>query len=149
MQAFLDGDRDVAARKELALGHVDEARASRTRPASSAAAELIRAAGRALALDPTLIDAADIITTLILEPPPTIPVEVDARMSHADTENARAQGRLAAISLLGNLAFLPLLAWTGIEDMRFVVAFTTAAMIYTRTCSCCRATTTSRSAGST
>ena len=53
VQAFLDGDRDVAVRKELALGHVDEARAALANTRDELGRrKAIRAAGRALALDP-------------------------------------------------------------------------------------------------
>jgi serine/threonine-protein kinase len=82
----------------------------------------MRAAGRALALDPTSTDAADIVTRMMLQPPREVPAEVARDLSVLDTENARSQGRLAAISMLGYLAFVPFLVWTGVYDPLLVIA---------------------------
>jgi len=124
VQAFLDGDRDVAARAALARQHIAEARAA------LAAGEderhrrtAMRAAGRALALDPTASEAADLVTHLMLKPPRTVPDEVEHELAAQDNESARHQGRLAALSMLGYLGFVPLLLWTGVRDAAFVVAF--------------------------
>ena len=124
MQAYLDGDRDVAARVELAQRHITEARAA------LAAGEdeqhrrtAMRAAGRALALDPTATEAADLVTHLMLRPPREVPAEVERGVAAIDNESARHQGRLAAVSMLGYLGFVPLLLWTGVRDPAFVVAF--------------------------
>ena len=105
VQAFLDGDRDVAVRKELAVGHVHEARAALARGNSEADRRAaMREAGRALALDPTAADAADLVTHLMLLPPSTAPVEVEAAIDAHDIGTARSQGRLAALSMFGYLA---------------------------------------------
>ncbi len=95
----------------------------------------MQAAGRALALDPTATEAADIVTRLMLVPPPEMPAEVADSMARQDAEAARAQGRLAAASVLGYLAFVPLLWWAGIKDVAFIVALqllalASAAQIY-------------------
>ncbi|HEY4055083.1 MAG TPA: protein kinase [Kofleriaceae bacterium] len=139
VQAFLDGDRDVAVRRELAAHHVTTARAAlETGAEGSARQTAIMAAGRALALDPTSSDAAAIVTRLLLEPPKDIPAEVEAAVIAKDVDTARSQGRLAALSLLGYFAFVPLLLWTGVRDMKLLVAFVglviaSAAQIYTLT----------------
>jgi eukaryotic-like serine/threonine-protein kinase len=121
VQAFLDGDRDVEARRKLAAEHVATAR--RALADATEAANASRAAGRALALDPTARDAADIVTRLMLEPPTEVPPEVELRIEQIDTETARAQGRIAAQSLFGYLAFLPILLWTGVRNWVVVAAF--------------------------
>nr|HEX4318142.1 serine/threonine-protein kinase [Kofleriaceae bacterium] len=124
VQAYLDGDRDVALRARLAREHVDTARAAlAASPGEDARRRAMQAAGRALALDPTADGAAEIVTSLMLEPPRVMPAEVAARIARQDADGARAQGRLAALTMLGYLAFLPLLAWTGIKDRGFVAAF--------------------------
>ncbi|HEX7839033.1 MAG TPA: hypothetical protein VF469_16255, partial [Kofleriaceae bacterium] len=83
----------------------------------------MREAGRALALDPTAAEAADLVTHLMLKPPSTVPAEVEREMSAIDVESARHQGRLAALAMLGYLGFVPLLLWTGVRSPAFVVAF--------------------------
>jgi eukaryotic-like serine/threonine-protein kinase len=124
VQAYLDGDRDVAARVDLALRHIAAARAALAAGDDEAhRATAMRAAGRALALDPTATEAADLVTHLMLRPPRAVPAEVDRELAAIDNESARHQGRLAALSMLGYLGFVPLLLWTGVRDPVFVVAF--------------------------
>jgi serine/threonine-protein kinase len=124
VQAYLDGDRDVAARVDLARRHIAEARAALAAGEDEAhRASAMRAAGRALALDPTATEAADLVTHLMLRPPKTVPAAVDRELAAIDAESARHHGRLAALSMLGYLGFVPLLLWTGVRDPVFVVAF--------------------------
>ena len=122
--AFLEGDRDLAARAALAKLHIAQARAAlaggEDEPHRRAA---MRAAGRALALDPTAAEAADLVTHLMLNPPRHVPAEVEHEIDRIDTASARHQGRLAMFSMLGYLGFVPLLLWTGLRDPVFVVAF--------------------------
>jgi hypothetical protein len=130
VQAYLDGDRDVAARVDLARRHIAEARAAlATGDDEAHRATAMRAAGRALALDPTAAEAADLVTHLMLRPPPVVPAEVDREIAAIDNESARHQGRLAALSMLGYLGFVPLLLWTGVRDPVFVVAFSLLAAV--------------------
>jgi hypothetical protein len=124
VQAFLDGDRDVAARTALARLHIAEARAALAEGEHEEHRRTaMRAAGRALALDPTATEAADLVTHLMLRPPRTVPVEVERQIEAIDIKSARHHGRLAAAALLGYLGFVPLLLWTGVRDPVFVVAF--------------------------
>ena len=129
VQAFLDGDRDLAVRRELAVHHIAAAKAALARGTDEdSRRDAIRAAGRALALDPTAAEAADLVTRLILEPPKETPLAVEREVERLDTESARTQGRLASYSMIGYLAFVPLLLWTGVRSMSFVVAFAALAI---------------------
>jgi len=124
VQAFLDGDRDVAARVALARQHIAEARAALADGEDEDHRRAaMRAAGRALALDPTATEAADLVTHLMLKPPRDVPAEVERRIERIDTESAQHLGRLAAVALLGYLGFVPLLLWTGVRDPVFIAAF--------------------------
>ncbi len=130
VQAFLDGDRDIAARKELVRHHIDEARAALAHGDGEDDRKIaMRAAGRALALDPTAHEAADLVTQLMLAPPRRVPSEVVAQLEHLDTAAARAQGKIGALAMTGYLWFVPLLWWTGIRDTRVVVAFALIALL--------------------
>jgi serine/threonine-protein kinase len=126
VQAYLDGDRDLAVRKDLAQHHIAEARAQLAKDDRRAA---MQAAGRALALDPTAAEAADLVTRLMLEPPRELPHEVEESLADLDTQTARSQGRLAAIAMLGYLAFIPFLLWTGVRDMVWIPIFAAVALI--------------------
>ena len=129
VQAFLDGDRDLAVRREVAQHHLAAAQAALARGTDETSRrDAMRAAGRALALDPTASAAADLVTRLMLEPPKQIPAEVEQEVARLDTESARTQGRLAAYSMIGYLAFVPLLLWTGVRSMTFVVVFAALAI---------------------
>ncbi len=128
VQGFLDGDRDVTVRKELAQHHLISARDGLTK-GDVGRREAMRAAGRALALDPTSVEAADLVTRLMLEPPDEVPAEVEQHLEEVDTETALAHGKVAALSVLGYLAFVPLLLWSGVRDVTFVIAFAALSLI--------------------
>jgi eukaryotic-like serine/threonine-protein kinase len=129
VQAFLDGDRDIAARVALARQHIAEARAALAEPESEIQrSAAMRAAGRALALDPTATEAADLVTHLMLKPPRDVPAEVERHIDQIDTESAQHQGRLAAAAMLAYLGFVPMMLWTGVRDPAFVVAFAVLAV---------------------
>ena len=124
VQAFLDGDRDVAVRQALARHHIAEARTALAHGESDADRRAaMRAGGRALALDPTATEAAELVTRLLLEPPREVPEAVEDRLGRIDADTARHQGRIAAYAMLCYFGFVPLLLWSGIRDLRFVVAF--------------------------
>jgi serine/threonine-protein kinase len=130
VQNFLDGDRDVAVRKELAQQHVRDARAALERSRDDEGRRhAMQAAGRALALDPTNSDAADLVSRLMLEPPDQVPAEVEEHLAVIDFETARSQGRLAAITVMGYLAFVPLLLWSGVREPSLVVALAALSII--------------------
>src|SRR6185295_8926086 len=130
VEAFLDGVRDLAARRELARHHIAEARAALEHGDSAAPRRAaMRAAGRALALDPTLTEAADLVTRLMLETPRPMPDEVEHLVDALELATAKAQARMGAIALTAYLAFVPLLLWMGVREPRVVAAFTAFAVL--------------------
>ena len=120
VQAYLDGDRDVARRRTMAFDLVWAAQAAIH---DGRRGDAMRAAGRALALDPTAHEAADLVSHLVLRPPAAPPAEVEHALDQIDTDTARQQGRLGALALVGYLAFIPLLLWSGVRDAGLVIAF--------------------------
>jgi serine/threonine-protein kinase len=62
-------------------------------------------------------------------PPRAVPDEVARRLDALDTETARSQGRIAAAAMMGYLAVVPLLLWTGVRDVLPVIAFTGLALL--------------------
>jgi eukaryotic-like serine/threonine-protein kinase len=115
VQRYLDGDRDLALRQKLARDQLEQAR---TAFAAGVADEdrriAIRAASSAMALDPTLRGAAELVGRLMLEPPRSQPREVQLAIAHDDDEHLRAQGRAAMwSSLVGIVLMVPTLLMLG------------------------------------
>src|SRR5262249_12841072 len=75
-----------------------------------------------LALDPTSIEAAQIVTRLMLDPPAEVPPAVEAELDALDRAQMSRQGKLGALSLSGYALFVPLLLWFGIESWGWVAA---------------------------
>jgi len=123
IQQFLDGDRDIELRRNLARDHlarateafvhVDDEDSRRT---------AIREAGRALALDPTLAAAADLVGRLMLEPPRTIPHEVEVEVELDTATIVRRTAKAAIVAYLGYFAFLPLFFWVGVREPFYIGA---------------------------
>jgi serine/threonine-protein kinase len=104
VQAYLDGDRDLERRRTLAATHLEQAQgalAESDNPAQRVVA--MREAGRALALDPTRTEAADLIGNLMIEPPKKPPDEVQ-RDIEAERIQLRAKNSRSVQLTLG--AFL-------------------------------------------
>ena len=113
VQRFLDGDRDLEQRRELARAALA---AATTAFASGTVANRVvamREAGRALALDPTLAGAAELVTRLMLEPPRETPPEVEEEVRADAVATRVANARLARWSYVAYSILLPVLAWTG------------------------------------
>jgi hypothetical protein len=83
----------------------------------------MREAARALALDPTLTDAADLVGRLMLEPPTHTPIEVEQTMAAEARETSRRYARVALLGYLGYLLFVFEFLWVGVRDWRYVLAF--------------------------
>jgi serine/threonine-protein kinase len=123
VQRYLDGDRDVQRRRELAREHVAAAaRAAEAGQGAAARAAALRSAGRALALDPTSEDAARIVTRILLDPPAETPPEVTRELAALDRAQMARQGRSAALALTSYALFLPILVWFGVASWAWVGA---------------------------
>jgi eukaryotic-like serine/threonine-protein kinase len=107
VQRYLDGDRDLAERRRLASEHL--ARAQTALDAPDDQREAMREAGRALALDPTLAGAAELVGRLMIEPPRTPPPEVEQSLK-ADRERLQQQqSRRGMFSYVAYFAIVPFL----------------------------------------
>jgi len=125
VQRYLDGDRDLALRKQLAGDELAAARAASERDDRPTA---IQAAGRALALDPSNRDAADLVSRLMLEPPKQVPPEVKDALATVDLDALYASRKLISGGGLVFLAFVPLMAWVGFRDAWVVITATILAI---------------------
>ena len=119
VQAYLDGDRDVARRKTMAVDLVWAARALLD---EGRRGESMRAAGRALALDPESSEAAQLITALVLEPPKQPPPELEATLDAAEAAGVRKHAKTAIGAYLAIASFLPIAWWNGVRRWDVVLA---------------------------
>jgi len=111
IQAYLDGDRDLERRRELAIDHARRAAAALDVPGDDARSTAMREAGRAFVLDPGNATAKDVLTTLMLGAPATIPSEALAAADEARARSRRDVIRFgvrayAAMAVLSCLVFL-------------------------------------------
>jgi serine/threonine-protein kinase len=113
VQSFLDGDRDLALRKDLAVAELARARDAL---AKNAQTDALRAAARALALDPQAREPAELVGRLMLEPPKEMPPEVVAELHALDLSAMQAQARRGGVAMLGYVLMLPLMWLAGIHD---------------------------------
>ena len=116
VQRYLDGDRDVALRKLLARAELDVARARMSSSDPALRGDALRSAGRALALDPTTPEPAELVARLMLEPPTETPPEVERELHEVDLAAFRASGRFGVIVALAYLGFFPILYAIGFRQ---------------------------------
>ncbi len=126
IQKFLDGDRDLAHRRTLAQQHFSAASAAFAADERSRA---MREAGRALALDPTLHEALDLITRMMIQPPKVLPPEVRRSFDSESAKVVRRTATVAAFASGAYILFAPLLAVFGdAPPAQLAVMITLAAM---------------------
>ncbi len=130
IEQYLDGDRDLALRKQVAASHATIARdALASGDGVAERATAMREAGRAIAIDPENRDAAELVARIMLEPPREVPPEVQARV--ADTENAttREKIRLVLGVEVSFVLFIPLIALMGLRSGAALAVFISAIVL--------------------
>ena len=119
IEEYLDGDRDVARRRVMAHDLValarDAYRESRT-------GDAMRAASRALALDPEAGDAAELVMHIMLQPPAELPPEVREQLRSSDGDAVSRHARAATPGYILIAAFLPIIIWNGVRSWPEVLA---------------------------
>ncbi len=123
VQRYLDGARDVATRATLSASELSNARPALDRGATILDRRTaIRAAARALALDPTSHEAAELVARLMIEPPPEIPHEVERELAALDDQAMRTQARFGAVAQLAYFVFVPIMFAAGFRELWFMIA---------------------------
>jgi serine/threonine-protein kinase len=111
IQHYLDGDRDLERRHELAADFLAQANAA------TGHADRMRLAGRALALDPESQEAALLVTRMMLEPPDEISPELERRIAARDVAYEQRAARTAGVAIASNLLSAPLMVWMGVTNV--------------------------------
>jgi serine/threonine-protein kinase len=124
VQRFLDGDRDHERRREIAARHLEAARDAMARSGDEVERRqhAMREAGRALALDPTLGGAAQLVGRLMLEPPVTTPAAVRDELDAIDRSDDERQLRMMAVVNAVHVAIIPLAIVLGIRDVFYLTS---------------------------
>jgi serine/threonine-protein kinase len=130
VQAYLDGDRDLALRRGLARDHLAEAYAGDAGGEDEEHRQVaIREAGRALALDPTLPGAADLVGRLMMEPPRTLPRAVEDELAAIDDAESRRQARIGTWLHVGYLGVALAFFALGAHDPAYLGALAALAIV--------------------
>ena len=82
----------------------------------------MRRAGRALALDPESREAAELVTKLIVEPPPELPPALVASLDNRDRDAAAERSRRGVVAYLAPYLFLLGLPWMHVKSVPWFVA---------------------------
>jgi len=130
VERFLEGERDLALRHDLADLHT--ARAVSLADLTGAARDpdesldlrrrAIRELGQALALDQDHPLAAQTLVRLLSVPPITTPPEVEREIEEGMMARTRGTGLMGSAVYAGLVLYLPLLLWMGIRDWRWLGA---------------------------
>jgi hypothetical protein len=133
IEHFLDGDRDVQRRAALADGFAAEAAEETARAEHGddrARAAALSAVGRALALDPSHVQAQAILVQLLVQPPRRTPPEVERAVNAAEDKTYTALATAGAWIYILWLPIALVLVWMGVkrvDPMLGWVGFTVAA----------------------
>ena len=82
----------------------------------------MRDATAALALDPALAGAAELVGRLMLEPPRESPPEVEDALAEDDIRTAHSIARAGLLAVIGGLLFTPLVWWIAGGADQWIVA---------------------------
>jgi serine/threonine-protein kinase len=128
VEEYLDGDRDVARRRVMAHDLVALARDAMR---EGRGADAMRAAGRALALDPEMTDAAQLVSHLMLQAPVDASPEVREQFAVSDDAAVSEHARAATPGYILIASFLPIIAWNGVKSWPVVLALFGLALVMT------------------
>jgi eukaryotic-like serine/threonine-protein kinase len=120
LERFLDGDRDLEARRKAATEHVARAEQALARKDRTATA---REVGRALGLDPSNARALRILMRLLSDTPSELPPAAQEEIDRRWLMRRGRTMRIGAVSTATLLVALPFLLWMGIRNWLWVAAF--------------------------
>ncbi|MBL9014921.1 MAG: serine/threonine protein kinase [Myxococcales bacterium] len=125
VQAYLDGDRDLERRKLLAIAQVAAANDALASGAADGRASAMRRAGRAIVLDPENVDAANIVSSLLLDAPApsAMPRDLAEKLDEEDRRASMDRSRKFLWAYLSLFAVLPLALVLEIKNWSILIGF--------------------------
>jgi serine/threonine protein kinase len=121
LQGYLDGDRDIERRRELAATFLSRAREAMKSEDVMQRVDAMQAAGRALALDPESAEAGTLVTRLMFEPTREYPAKLREELTASEVAVQRRQGKVAMLSFLVILGYLAIVATNGVLNLPLVL----------------------------
>jgi eukaryotic-like serine/threonine-protein kinase len=119
---YLEGDRELALRKQRASEHVKAAREALGRATEVGADDekergiAVTELGRAVALDPSNTEYFEMLARLMSTPPTRTPDEVLAQVEKDNQRVLHAGARHSASAMASWWLFLPILMWIGFRN---------------------------------
>jgi serine/threonine-protein kinase len=135
LERFLDGDRNVEMRRDLAKNHVTAATEALAKvPSGGEAAQAARAlalreVGQALALDPTNAEALQTIARLLTDVPDEVPREAEGELEAAAAAARASAAKAGANRYLLWIVFLPIALWMGVRSVPATVVTIVAVLL--------------------
>jgi hypothetical protein len=132
IERFLDGDRDLQRRLELARDHARAAAALAEQALAGAAdaqearSNALREVGRAIALDPANPNALRTLVRLLTDPPREVPPEARAELAREQAQSHTRGRRMGAMAFLTWFIYLPVSLWMGVRSWSAMVAMNAA-----------------------
>ncbi len=135
LERFLDGDRNVELRRDMAKDHVASATAALAKAqgageaAQAARSVALREVGQALALDPSNPEALQTIARLLTEVPSEVPREAEAELAAAAAAARASAAKAGANRYLLWIVFLPVALWMGVRHVPSTVVTVVAVLL--------------------
>jgi len=123
VQAYLDGDRDLERRRLLAAEQLGLARQALVEGEPDARVVALRAAARSIALDPEALDAAELVSRLLLEPPKDPPPELERSLEEHERRISRHRSKRAIFAYLSVVALFPIVLMLDVKNWTVIAAF--------------------------
>jgi eukaryotic-like serine/threonine-protein kinase len=126
LERFLDGDRDMELRRQMAEQQAMQAEAvaaealASENPGPERRKAAMRAVGQALALDPGNQRALRAMVQLLTEPPRELPQEVVDELEHLNEEQVRVGGRTGAVAYASFLLYPAVFFVMGVREWTLV-----------------------------
>ncbi len=130
---YLDGDRDHEQRRQLAATWLAAAQHALQSDDAGGRADAMRFAGRALALDPESGPAAEIVTSLMLEPPLFLPRALQQELDATDAATQQRQSKIATASFAAVAVFLALACVGGVRSLAVFIAIAVLTLLLAAT----------------
>jgi hypothetical protein len=122
VERYLEGDRDLERRRELAEQYAFAAGAAASRARASEPGALAQRSlamaevGRAIALDPTNVHALTTLVDLLAEPPRVTPPEAERELAAAARSTQAVFARSGVLAALLAVALVPVFLWLGVRS---------------------------------
>ncbi|HUS31771.1 MAG TPA: serine/threonine-protein kinase [Kofleriaceae bacterium] len=123
IERFLDGDRDLEARRKLAQDHVARAEAALASRSADARTAAARDVGRALGLDPSNAAALRILMRLMSDMPAELPPAAQQEIDRRWFERRARTMRIGSLSTLSVLLMTPFILASGVLNWTYFAAY--------------------------